>query len=199
MAVKYLSPRLLAAPGFVAAFRSEATLLRALDVRQVVRIFDYVEAPGQGAAIIMELVDGVSLHKTITARGPASAEPLRPLIARGMAKDPQPAHDRGRPDDRAGSHGSRRLWRGLGDSGSVLGVSCASTSFCVAVCSYVSSRGDQGQGLLLTWRDGSWTSATAPRPLSLLGRVTRAGPQCRGSRRHARTSPARLFRRARHA
>jgi eukaryotic-like serine/threonine-protein kinase len=32
VAVKYLSPRLLAAPGFVAAFRSEAALLRALDV-----------------------------------------------------------------------------------------------------------------------------------------------------------------------
>ena len=55
VAIKYLSPRLLAAPGFVEAFRAEAGLLRTLAVPQVVRIFDYVEAPGQGAAIVMEL------------------------------------------------------------------------------------------------------------------------------------------------
>jgi eukaryotic-like serine/threonine-protein kinase len=58
VAIKYLSPRLLAAPGFLAAFRSEAALLRTLDVPQVVRLLDYVEAPGQGAAIVMELVTG---------------------------------------------------------------------------------------------------------------------------------------------
>ena len=74
VAIKYLSPRLLAAPGFVEAFRSEAALLRALDVPQVVRIFDYAEAPGQGAAIVMELVAGVSLHEMITAQGPASPQ-----------------------------------------------------------------------------------------------------------------------------
>jgi serine/threonine-protein kinase len=74
VAIKYLSPRLLIAPGFLAAFRSEAALLRSLDVPQVVRLFDYVEAPGQGAAIIMELVDGVSLHEMITQRGPALPE-----------------------------------------------------------------------------------------------------------------------------
>jgi serine/threonine-protein kinase len=74
MAVKYLSPRLLVAPGFVEAFRSEAALLRTLDVPQVVRLFDYVEAPGQGAAIIMELVSGASLHDMITRQGPASPE-----------------------------------------------------------------------------------------------------------------------------
>lgn len=43
------------APGFLEAFRSEASLLRTLDVPQVVRLFDHVEAPGQGAAIVMEL------------------------------------------------------------------------------------------------------------------------------------------------
>src|SRR5215470_19609649 len=74
VAVKYLSPRLVAAPGFLEAFRSEAALLRALDVPQVVRVFDYVEAPGQGAAIIMELVNGPSLHDMITRQGPASPE-----------------------------------------------------------------------------------------------------------------------------
>src|SRR5215472_17234707 len=74
VAVKYLSPRLLAAPGFLEAFRSEASLLRTVDVPQVVQLYDYVEAPGQGAAIVMELVDGVSLHEMITERGPTTAE-----------------------------------------------------------------------------------------------------------------------------
>ena len=37
-------------------------------------LYDYVEAPGQGAAIVMELVNGVSLHEMITERGPTTAE-----------------------------------------------------------------------------------------------------------------------------
>jgi serine/threonine-protein kinase len=55
-------------------FREEAALQRSLDVPQVVRVFDYVEEPGRGAAIVMELVDGVSLHEMIGQRGPASPE-----------------------------------------------------------------------------------------------------------------------------
>jgi eukaryotic-like serine/threonine-protein kinase len=74
VAIKYLSPRLVAAPGFLEAFRAEAALLRTLSVPQVVRIFDYAEAPGQGAAIIMERVSGISLHDMITRQGPASPE-----------------------------------------------------------------------------------------------------------------------------
>jgi hypothetical protein len=87
VAIKYLLPDLLRDPGFVSAFRAEANLLRSLDVPHVVRLFDYVEAPGspgldrgsspgaiQGAAIIMELVDGVSLYDMITQQGPTTPE-----------------------------------------------------------------------------------------------------------------------------
>jgi eukaryotic-like serine/threonine-protein kinase len=74
VAIKYLAPRLLAAPGFVEAFRAEAALLRALDVPQVVRLLDYVEAPGQGAAIVMELVEGVTLREMLTRQGPAGPQ-----------------------------------------------------------------------------------------------------------------------------
>jgi eukaryotic-like serine/threonine-protein kinase len=74
MAIKYLSPRLLSAPGFVEAFLSEAALLQTINVPQVVRLLGYVEAPGRGAAIIMELVDGVSLHDMITRQGPVGPE-----------------------------------------------------------------------------------------------------------------------------
>ena len=74
VAIKYLAPALFAEAGFLASFRAEAETLRTLDVPQVVRLFDYVEEPGQGAAIVMELVDGVSLHELITRQGPATPE-----------------------------------------------------------------------------------------------------------------------------
>jgi len=74
VAIKYLSPRLFGDPGFLARFRREAQLLRSLADPHVVRLFDYVEVPDQGAAIVMELVDGVSLHEMITGQGPAGAE-----------------------------------------------------------------------------------------------------------------------------
>jgi serine/threonine-protein kinase len=74
VAIKYLSPALVRDPAFMWIFRSEAQTLRALDVPQVVQLFDYVEEPGQGAAIVMELVDGVSLHDLITQRGPTTPE-----------------------------------------------------------------------------------------------------------------------------
>jgi serine/threonine-protein kinase len=74
VAIKYLAPRLVQDPAFLARFRSEAGVLKSLRSEHVVRLLDYVEAPGQGAAIVMELVNGVSLHQMITRQGPASPE-----------------------------------------------------------------------------------------------------------------------------
>jgi len=72
--IKYLSPALVRDPGFMWGFRTEAQMLRSLGVPQVVQVYDYVEQPGQGAAIVMELVNGVSLHEMIVRRGPTSPE-----------------------------------------------------------------------------------------------------------------------------
>ncbi len=94
VAIKYLSPRLVAAPGFLEAFRAEAALLRTLSVPQVVRIFEYAEAPGQGAAIVMERVSGVSLHDMITRQGPASAEAAL-LVLKGSLQGLAAAHAAG--------------------------------------------------------------------------------------------------------
>ena len=75
VAIKYLAPRLLRDPNFLARFREEVELLASIDVPHVVRLFDYVEDPGgEGAAIVMELVDGVSLHEMITRQGATSPE-----------------------------------------------------------------------------------------------------------------------------
>jgi serine/threonine protein kinase len=74
VAIKYLSAPLVRDPGFMWGFRTEAQMLRSLGVPQVVQVYDYVEQPEQGAAIVMELVEGVSLHEMIARRGPTGPE-----------------------------------------------------------------------------------------------------------------------------
>ncbi|MFJ8076306.1 protein kinase [Streptomyces sp. NPDC096176] len=73
VAVKYLSERLRADAGFVREFRAEAQLLGGLDSPFVVRLYEYVEAP-QGAAIVMEVVDGVALRALLQREGATGPE-----------------------------------------------------------------------------------------------------------------------------
>ncbi|MEV0412865.1 serine/threonine-protein kinase [Streptomyces sp. NPDC050448] len=73
VAVKYLSDRLREDPAFVGEFRAEARLLGGLDTPYVVRLYEYVEGPG-GAAIVMELVDGISLRVLLKQAGQADPE-----------------------------------------------------------------------------------------------------------------------------
>ncbi|MFF4590236.1 serine/threonine-protein kinase [Streptomyces sp. NPDC001388] len=73
VAVKYLSESLRTRPGFVRGFRAEAELLGGLDSPYVAGFYEYVEAT-EGAAIVMELVDGVSLRTLLARQGPLSPE-----------------------------------------------------------------------------------------------------------------------------
>lgn len=73
VAVKYLSERLRADSGFVREFRAEAQLLGGLDTPYVVRLYEYVESP-QGAAIVMELVDGIALRALLLREGATGPE-----------------------------------------------------------------------------------------------------------------------------
>jgi tRNA A-37 threonylcarbamoyl transferase component Bud32 len=73
VAIKYLEEDLVRDPEFLSRLRAEAERLRSLDAAHMVRLFSYVEQPGQGAAIVMELVDGVSLREMITRGGPLGA------------------------------------------------------------------------------------------------------------------------------
>ncbi|MFI6284732.1 serine/threonine-protein kinase [Streptomyces sp. NPDC051018] len=73
VAVKYLSGRLRSDAAFVREFRAEARLLGALHSPYVVGLYEYVEAP-DGAAIVMELVDGVALRALLRQEGATGPE-----------------------------------------------------------------------------------------------------------------------------
>jgi serine/threonine-protein kinase len=73
VAIKYLNDELRSDMGFVARFRHEARLLGTLQSSHHARLIDYVES-GQGAAIIMELVNGVSLREILKSEGPTGPE-----------------------------------------------------------------------------------------------------------------------------
>src|SRR6202023_1523748 len=73
VAIKYLRQNLLSDAEFAEMFRGEASVLSALDDPNVVRLYEYLESPS-GAAIVMELVDGVSLQEILSRQGHTSAK-----------------------------------------------------------------------------------------------------------------------------
>jgi serine/threonine-protein kinase len=73
VAIKYLRRDLLSDPEFVQMFRGEAAVLGALEDPHVVRLYEYVES-AVGAAIVMELIGGVSLREILAHQGRTSAE-----------------------------------------------------------------------------------------------------------------------------
>ena len=93
VAVKYLHGELLADPGFAAMFRDEAAVLASLDDPNVVRLYEYVESPA-GAAIVMELIDGVSVREILTRQGATSAEAAL-VVLQGSLLGLAAAHARG--------------------------------------------------------------------------------------------------------
>src|SRR5260370_29714331 len=80
VAIKYLRRQLLADPTFTSAFRAEAAVLASLDDPNVVRLYEYVESPA-GAAIVMELVDGVSLRDILARHGQTTAGAALVVVA----------------------------------------------------------------------------------------------------------------------
>src|SRR5215471_11111863 len=73
VAIKYLHRQLLADAEFAALFRAEAAVLAGLDDPNIVGLYEYFESPS-GAAIVMELVDGVSLREILARQGATTAE-----------------------------------------------------------------------------------------------------------------------------
>ncbi|MFE2284307.1 serine/threonine-protein kinase [Streptomyces sp. NPDC059443] len=79
VAVKYLNDRMLENPAFVREFRAEAQLLGELRSPYVVGLYEYVQAPG-GAAIVMELVDGIPLNALLKQSGRTGPEAALVLL-----------------------------------------------------------------------------------------------------------------------
>ncbi len=73
VAIKYLADELRTDPDFLAAFRAEARTMVDLNDPNIVRMYEYVES-ATGAAIVMELVDGVSLRRLLAEHGGTSPE-----------------------------------------------------------------------------------------------------------------------------
>jgi serine/threonine-protein kinase len=93
VAIKYLRHDLLADPGFAGMFRGEAAVLASLDDPNVVRLYEYVESPS-GAAIVMELINGVSLHDILTRQGGTAPEAAL-VVLQGSLMGLAAAHQRG--------------------------------------------------------------------------------------------------------
>src|SRR5580692_8147892 len=93
VAIKYLRADLLADPEFARMFRGEAEVLASLNDSNVVRLYEYVESP-LGAAIVMELVDGVSLREILLNQGATTAEAAL-VVLQGSLLGLAAAHQRG--------------------------------------------------------------------------------------------------------
>ena len=93
VAIKYLRRDLLADERFAAMFRAEAAVLASVDDPHVVRLYEYVESPS-GAAIVMELVDGVSLRQILAGSGATTPEAAL-VVLRGSLLGLAAAHARG--------------------------------------------------------------------------------------------------------
>lgn len=78
VAIKYLGEALRADEAFLARFRASARSLSQLEDPNVVDLYDFVEAP-DGAAIVMQFAEGVSLRRMLAAQGPTG-----PLAALSM-------------------------------------------------------------------------------------------------------------------
>jgi serine/threonine protein kinase len=73
VAIKYLAPELLTDPRHMAMFRGEVNMLARVANPHVARLYEYVETP-QGAAIVMEAVNGVSLRDVLGRNPPLAPE-----------------------------------------------------------------------------------------------------------------------------
>jgi serine/threonine protein kinase len=94
VAIKYLhQDRLGEDPVFAQMFRAEARMLASLDDPHVVRLYEYVESSA-GAAIVMELIDGVSLREILARQGKTSAEAAL-VVLQGSLLGLAAAHARG--------------------------------------------------------------------------------------------------------
>ena len=93
VAIRYLDRRLREDEDFLAVFRDTARKLSQLEDPNVVDFYDFVES-SDGAAVVMERIDGVALRRMLAAQGPTG--PLAALaLLGGLLAGLAAAHERG--------------------------------------------------------------------------------------------------------
>ena len=95
VAIKYLNATLRRDAEFMDRFRSDAHRLVEIDTPEVVRLYEYVETSGR-AAVVMELVDGVSLRTLLAEHGRISPEAALAVVKSTLLALAA-AHERGVP------------------------------------------------------------------------------------------------------
>ncbi|MEU6712734.1 serine/threonine-protein kinase [Nonomuraea sp. NPDC046802] len=103
VAIKYLNATLRRDTEFMDRFRSDTHELVEIDDQNVVRLYEYVETPTR-AAVVMELVDGVSLRTLLAEHGRTSPEAAlavlkSTLLALAAAHDKGVAHRDVKPEN----------------------------------------------------------------------------------------------------
>src|ERR1044071_4894084 len=93
VAIKYLADPLRTSSTFMDQFRGEARLLADVDDRHIARLYEYVET-AEGAAIVMELVDGAPLADLIAHAGPIEPEAAL-VVLKGSLLGLAAAHAKG--------------------------------------------------------------------------------------------------------
>ncbi|MEU5865927.1 protein kinase [Nonomuraea sp. NPDC047529] len=93
VAIKHLSETLREDGEFAARFRAEARVIGEIDSPHTARLLDYVEAGG-ASAIVMELVDGVTLRRLIAGEGGTGVEAALTVL-KGALLGLAEAHRRG--------------------------------------------------------------------------------------------------------
>jgi hypothetical protein len=93
VAIKFLSARRHGRSTPTDWFRSQVRLLADLDDGNIARLYEYVERPA-GGALVMELVDGVSLDELLRHGGPLEAQAAL-LILKGSLRGLVAAHAKG--------------------------------------------------------------------------------------------------------
>ncbi|GAA4618578.1 hypothetical protein GCM10023195_83600 [Actinoallomurus liliacearum] len=92
-AIKYLSDALRSDADFLDRFRAEARLMAELTDPHVVGLYEYVETP-TAAALVMELVDGVTLKDVLKTQGPTGPEAAL-VVLKGSLRGLAAAHAAG--------------------------------------------------------------------------------------------------------
>ncbi|MGW5157445.1 protein kinase domain-containing protein [Nonomuraea wenchangensis] len=95
VAIKYLNATLRRDAEFMERFRSDTHHLVELDQPDIVRLYEYVETPAR-AALVMELVDGVTLRALLAEHGHVTPEAALAVL-KGILLALAAAHEKGVP------------------------------------------------------------------------------------------------------